>query len=484
MKRISFVAILLAAINLQVWAQNEIDALRFSSVSPGGTARFMSTGGAFGALGGDFSSLGTNPAGIGVYRTSEFTITPNLNFTSVGSTFLGNTQEDVKYNFALSNIGFVFAFNNTNSGEGWRGFNFGFGLNQQANFNNRRVYEGLNTQNSLRSVFLDIVNDLEQRYGPIDPADLDAYTTGLAYDTYLMDEDEFGYWVDEVDILQRRVTNTSGSIREFNFTFGANYSDRLYLGASVGVPFLRFEEDYTLYENNAENSGEFVSMEFTERLKTTGVGANFKFGAIFRANDMVRLGASVHTPTFYNLEDEWDTSMKSNIVGFAPTESKSPNTLYDYQLHTPLKAIGSLALVFGTAGLVSMDYEFADYTQMRYRSNEHSYDNINTRMQRDLQAQHNLRFGGELRLNPIVLRGGYALSSNPYKTAEVSPIEKSTISAGIGIRDKSFYIDFGYAITQYSEDFFQYYTFNLQRQDAIRYNFDNQRFLMTLGFRF
>ena len=49
-------------------AQTDIDALRYSQTSIAGTARFTSMAGAFGALGGDFSSLATNPAGVAIYR--------------------------------------------------------------------------------------------------------------------------------------------------------------------------------------------------------------------------------------------------------------------------------------------------------------------------------------------------------------------------------------------------------------------------------
>ena len=52
-------------------AQGEMDAYKFSQYDISGTARYMSMGGAFGALGGDISSMRTNPAGLGIYRSSE-----------------------------------------------------------------------------------------------------------------------------------------------------------------------------------------------------------------------------------------------------------------------------------------------------------------------------------------------------------------------------------------------------------------------------
>ena len=59
-------------------AQNAVDALRYSRINTGGTARYMGMSGAFGALGADFTSASTNPAGIGLYRSFELSITPSV----------------------------------------------------------------------------------------------------------------------------------------------------------------------------------------------------------------------------------------------------------------------------------------------------------------------------------------------------------------------------------------------------------------------
>lgn len=490
MKRIQFFILILAATLLKVNAQNEIDALRFSMFNPAGTARFVSTGGAFGALGGDFSTLSTNPAGIAVYRSSEFTITPGFNYTRVASSFMGTSEEDINYDFALGNIGLVFAFNDPDQlkESGWMGFQFGFGLNQLANFNNRRIYEGFNTENSLMSVFLDKAN-AETNFNSTQPPSsfLDDYTTGLAWDTWLLGLDSINntYFIDMPDnVLQRRITNSSGSIRELAFTMGANYSNRLYLGATFGLPFVNFEEDYIFTEENSTGAdNELRSLEYTENLKTTGRGFNFKIGAIYRATDMIRIGAALHTPTFYTLEDSWRTEMKSDLVNFGKRESISPRLLYEYELNTPMRMLGSLGLVFGTAGILSVDYEYADYTQMRLRSDRDMYTQENSNIRNNFQAQHNIRVGGEVRLNPIILRAGYALNTNPYESG-INNLEKTTISAGLGIREKGYFVDFGYFITQYSEDFFQYYNFSGNRNSPVNYDYTQQGFMMTVGFRF
>src|ERR1035438_4467302 len=87
-------------------AQTDVDALRYSQMFPGGTARSMAMGDAFGALGGDFSCLSMNPAGIGLFRKNEFTFTPSILDMRTSSTYLGQTSDDSKYNFNLSNVGY------------------------------------------------------------------------------------------------------------------------------------------------------------------------------------------------------------------------------------------------------------------------------------------------------------------------------------------------------------------------------------------
>lgn len=482
MQRISIIISFLIFLSLQSRAQNESDALRYSMVTPGGTARSISMGSAFGALGGDFSSLSINPAGIGIYRRSEFTITPNFSTGKVGSNFYGTTEEDIKYDFNLGNIGLVFAFNSPGQPNepGWRGFQVGFGVNRHMNFNNRSVYEGFNTDSSLMTEYL---YKADAENNPWDPKDFDPFTTDLAWETYLLDTLNGVFLVDmeNGNVLQRRETNTSGSIREMVLTFGTNYSDKLYLGASFGFPRVNYESQYIYIEQDDPSNPNqyFNSLELNDNVKTTGNGFNFKFGAIFRATDMIRLGAAVHTPTFYDLEDQFKTILNSDL-SFGKYDASSPNGRFNYELNTPMRLIGSLGLVFGTQGLLSFDYEYADYTQMRLRSNTYMFTNENRVIRNNFETQHNFRIGGEVRLDPIILRAGYALNTSPYKSG-VNDAQRGTISGGIGMRDKNFFIDFGYYLTQYSEN---YYPYSSSLTQPVQYDYTRNGFLMTLGFRF
>ncbi len=476
------IAILIVGILFQVsvFAQNEMDALRYSQIIPGGTARFASMGGAFGALGGDFSSLGINPAGAGIYRSSELTISPSLNYSQVNSTYFNTRAEDMKYNFNLNNLGAVFAYplNGSAAEGGWQFINFGLGINRHNNFNVRWMAEGYNTNNSFMTSMLEQAN----REGSVER--LSDFSTGLAWDTYLLDIVDGEFFVDMPggQVLQRQETNTSGSVRELVFSVGANYNDRVYLGATAAFPSVNYREDTNYREEDTEGLNEvFNAMRYATSLRTTGSGYNFKFGAIIRATDMIRIGGAFHTPTFYSLEDRYEATMRSDLnIDYDTDVAHSPVGRFDYRLTSPLKAIGSLGLVFGTSGILSLDYEYVDYTKARLRSGDYGFTDENRAIRENFSSQHNLRVGGEIVFSPLVLRAGYAFYSSPYAEG-VNDGERSMISAGLGFRNPAYSLDFAYTHSFYSED---YYLYSLDGLRPVERDFSASTFRMTLGYRF
>ncbi len=484
MKRNTFALILLVLISNVSYAQNESDALRFSQVFAGGTARFAAMGGAFGALGGDFSALSINPAAIGIYRGSEFTITPALNYSQANTTYFNNHEEDMKYNFNLNNIGAVFAFPSGNIGDenGWQYVNIGIGLNRQNNFNDRWIASGFNPNNS----FMTGILEQAKREGSVDR--LNDFSTGLAWDTWLLGkDDETGFFVDMPDgrVMQYQETNMSGSVREFVLSIGANYSDRLYLGATVGFPYVNYEENIIFTERDTENINDiFNSLTYTESLKTSGSGYNFKLGAIFRVTDILRIGGAFHTPTFYELKDKYNASMRSDLnidqTGYKDF-AKSPEGRFDYEINTPLKALGSIALVFGNVGLINLDYEYIDYTKARLRSKNYSFSDENALIRSSFAEQHNIRVGGEMRLDPVILRAGYAYYSSPYRSG-VNDGQRSLMSAGFGIREGKYFIDFAYTYSFYTDD---YYPYQIEGPNpVVTRDLSSSTFRATFGRRF
>jgi hypothetical protein len=402
-----------------IYAQNEVDALRYSKISFGGTARYMALGGAFGALGADVSTFSTNPAGIGLYSKSEISFTPAITQSKITSEYNGNSMTDNKYNFNISNIGGVFSYNSYgDEGNGCFGFNFGFGLNRLANFNNNYMMEGLNTKNSILASFVERANG-------IIPEELGGFDTRLAFDAYLIDTvrgttTEYFGAIPKGGIVQSKMISTRGAMNEMYLTFGGNYDDKLYIGGTFGFPFIRYTESSTYTETNITDTlytathPSLYLKDFTidNYLSTSGAGFNFKFGLIYRPVDFVRVGFAVHTPSFLSLSDNYSTIITANFYGSKDTLppynpdgrtqsyiQESPSGLFDYQLITPFRAIGSIAFIIGKMGLVSADYEFVDYSDADLSSTDYGFSAENIAIKNNYTTASNIRVGTEWRVN-------------------------------------------------------------------------------------
>ena len=94
--------VLMFGISSTIFAQNDLDALRYANSEVGGTAKFQGIGGVGGSIGGDASMISINPACLGIYKKSEFNFTGNLFRGQTSSAYLGTTTTDDKYSFGIS----------------------------------------------------------------------------------------------------------------------------------------------------------------------------------------------------------------------------------------------------------------------------------------------------------------------------------------------------------------------------------------------
>lgn len=490
MKRTIIIALGLL-VTLTTFAQNETDALRYSFLMNSGTARFSSMGSSFSALGADFSSLSTNPAGIGVYKSSEFMFTPQITFSNASSSYLGTLSEDSKASFSIPNVGIVFAGDISSSPDKieWKNVQFGFGINRLADFNNNYLMRGHNSENSI----LDVYQYLAEGHH-FD--NLNLYDTRLAFDTWLIDtagtvdhyEKAF-----EGGVLQQKSIASSGGINEMVISFGGNYNNRLYLGATLGFPFLNYNETaYYKETDDADTIANFKSLSVNDVLNTTGTGFNFKLGMIYRITDWVRISGAVHTPTFYAMHDTYSRVMKSDLeTGTYSSDDYDPvNGVYDYRLSTPMKLIGGISFVIGKMGAISAEYEMVDYTQAKFRSTDIDYDffDANEAISTNYTVANNFRVGGELILAPFAIRAGYSYYGSPYAGSYSQDYSINNISAGFGIRDKNYYIDIAYV---YSIKHESYDLYNASIIESLGMNLNpvltdvnRSSILITLGAKF
>ncbi|WP_276132181.1 OmpP1/FadL family transporter [Polluticoccus soli] len=446
-----------------VSAQDETDALRYSFLQPMGTARSMGLGGAMGSVGGDFTSLSINPAGIGVYRNSEFMITPSLKINNIDGLYQGQTMSENNTRFNFNNIGAVFT--RTPRGKRydcakWRAVSFGIGMNRLADFNRNVIYGGRNTQSSFSEIFVadaanfDVINNTQ------DLQDLSTLS-GIGWQSFLMDTIGGKFFTTvpfTTGVLQQRALRERGGVNEIAISFGGNYKEQLMLGATLGLPAVNYNRTMVFDEVDATNdpNNNFSSLSFAEDLSSSALGINLKLGFIYKPSDKFRIGGALHTPTYLGFSDVQNRSIVTNTEAFGGKQTLAaindiPEQIFDYGLTTPWRGIVSATGFLGKHGFITADYEYVDYASARYHFdgafvNSESF--INQLIRQRYRGASNFRIGAEGRFDQLMVRLGFGYYGNPEKNGGD---DRMSISAGVGYRFDNWFVDLGFMNTQYQE---------------------------------
>lgn len=489
-------------------AQSFSDSYTFSQTELRGTARFMGMGGAFTALGADLSSLSQNPAGIGMYRGSDIGATLGVDVNTNESVGDGIEDNNTFVRANLNNAGYVGTFlfgdNNSNS------FSWGFTYNRLMRFDRR--YNG-----ALSNMETSLTNYVASFTNGVDPSDLWMSTPDgkelYPYDNYSADAPDWlsvlFYNSGMINSVPRTVNGVSGEtaqyrglwehdkstgysdyyIRdrghadEYNITFGGMIMNVVSWGVGVGITDLSFERDYW-YGEKIENAnvpayplgfqtGNANRSDLYSYQKISGTGANFKFGLIFKPVQAFRLGFSIQTPTFYSLNSSsyGDTEFNFTVPGNQDYSFKgSEGTPWDdfsYKLNTPWKLNAGVAFVLGPRAIISADYEYDAYGDMKQKFDNGDYMEGNNSYISDFyRGTSTFRVGFEYRFTPqlsgrLGFNTSMSAARNEFKdansgdyltyisTAGQNPsyeTHNSTtyITAGLGYRINGFYLDLAY----------------------------------------
>lgn len=479
-------------------------ALIFSQQNYGSTARSKAMGNAFGAIGGDFSSLSINPAGIGVYLKSEVSASLNvLGMNSTDATYQNQITSDRSNSFNFRNFGYVLATPVQDGGSGLVSFNFGIGFNKLNNFNQTMSAGKNGSPHSRMDAFADNTNginsnDLLDENSPYSNGT--PWESKLAWENYLIDvanPDANGMGNTYQSILlanelvnQNLTINKDGFLNEYVASFGANFNHQLYLGATIGMQDLYYNESATFNED-----GEFGNFDYYSNTRTRGFGYNLKLGLIYRPVPELRLGAAIHTPTFFDMKEEYSSIMSSDLKFVSADadgihKAESPLGDYGYKMDTPMKAVGSLAYQFGKKGMISLDYEYIDYSNIKFRTGRDGYNFSyeNTDIKNIYRSVSNLHIGGEIRPNEALsLRAGYELFGNPYKTMINNVAQPNanwsynTINAGFGYRINNVTFDVSYSLGRKTDYSYIYQVSSAN--DPVKYQRSNSELVFTLGIK-
>lgn len=469
-----------------LFGQGVVDALKYSQQDIRGTARYMGMAGAFGALGGDITTLSQNPAGIGVYRNSDIAAT--IDFSNQVSTVntAGNNYSDNKFKFSCNNFGFVWTvrFNQ----DALKNLNFGFAYNKQKSFDRsyRTRYSNIMGANSLSGYIAKVskgytADDLgyadNSSYNPYDSS---PWLSVLGAKSKLINPKTSDTWSSIIgsgslasgDLYVRE----KGSIDEYNFNIGGNIYDVFYWGVGVTVTDFSYDlqsgygenfiDGYMPDENgiiSAPNADGWYLMQ--NLLHTNGSGIKANLGVIMRATNNFRLGFAFHTPNYYKMTDTYVASVRYNLNDGNKTYddvAETPNGSYSYEFQSPWRMIASAAYVFGQNGILSFDYEYTAGNSMMF-DDEYSIDmfyKTNSEISEMVSPTHTFKIGGEYRISPqFSARLGYAYQTSPVKSEYRSGHEIPTagtmtsftldqasnyFSVGLGYRFSNVYIDLAY----------------------------------------
>lgn len=512
-KRIYFLLAVLG-VSVTVMAQDESDALRYSQLTSGGSARVQAIGGAMGSLGGDYTATHVNPAGLGLYKTNEWVLTPGFFSLKNNASYRGNRESNRKSNLYFGNAGLVVAMNQRGNDQqkAWKNITLGLGINRLANFNSNLYLKGNNNQSSFAEKYIEELT----KNGIVDPnlaAKNYPFGSSLAINTYLLDptynsnNQVTGYSsvvFNTTGVIQENAITTSGALNELSLGAAGNYSDKFYIGASLNVPSLRYRRTNTYTETDQKNdpTNKFQSFTLKENLTTEGNGINAKLGMIFKPTEFVRVGAAFHTPTAYSLKDTYDAEMTTNTEAYQGIKRQSSYDLtngypgeYQYTLITPWRAVVSasyvlreIADVTKQKGFLTFDYEYVNYAAASFRFDNSNAgdkalaDKLNRSISKMYKGASNIRIGGELKFNTIMARAGFAWYGSPYQNSNTKG-DKKLISAGLGYRNHGMFVDLTY-VYALGKDL--YYPYRLQDKNVSPATIDRRggNVVLSIGLKF
>lgn len=506
-------------------AQNAYVAERMLGSDLNGTARFIGMGGAMGALGGDMSVMGTNPAGLGIYRSNDVSVSFGFNNTGTESSFNGTSMKEDRTRTSFDQIGFVYS-NKIGNNTSLRFVNFGFNYHKNKNFN--RLFsmggalDGFSQTNYLADemdwwgmqsgtdfdAILDAENPYSKYFGHYPVLGLMGVSTALVdWDENLGAIGWNGTWADFF-------SKETGGISQYDFSVAFNIEDRFYIGATLGV----YDVNYNRYTSYAEeldddegnpNGGYSLNTYYG----LDGSGIDLKLGVIYRPfeDSPFRIGLAVHTPTWYDLTETYNASMDASTEYYGKynvtlSDELHPDYLiYDFRMSTPWKFNVSMGTTFSNLVAVGAEYEYQDYSSSKLEDMD-GYELVDGQASVDefLKGVHTFRVGMEACLAPqFSVRAGYNYSSAAFEDDAYNALSlygvntdfnntksKNTITFGLGYRGSVVYADLAYKYDMYKSEFCAFdsnYNFSTEDYDYLPYTkVENSRhqLVFTLGARF
>ncbi len=509
-----------------VKAQNAMDAYRYSKNDLTGTARSVSMGGAFGALGGDVSGIAINPAGIGVYRNSEVVTTLNFQNSRIETeTLNGGKIDESKFNFGFDNLAFVTVF--PLNSDVAPTLNVGFSYNRLKSFDRKYRMGAGELNKSLTDHMAEISTG---RGKPASSVNLDGvsgnqmwdiwnnqdWLTVLGYNSSLINETSSGKYessTKDLYVANNLYAREKGSVSSYDFNIGTTFSNVLSLGLTLSMTDINYRL-YSIYTEEFGDGGINRGYDMENTLRTDGTGWQVKAGVIVKPIQELRIGVAYHSPTWYDMTDRFFTDLNHDLTGLkgiadipsdytkgtVGTYNGEDAAVMDYQYRTPDKWTFSMAGVIGTKAIISADYELTNYGNMKLydRDGRDFSTDPNSYVKKFFRTASTVRVGAEYRFtDQFSGRVGYAWMQSPVKkevkvsddyiitdgraiTQYALDGDAHYITYGLGYKiTPQFYTDIAFVMKSQKDDF---YAFDFSDKTTFKTN--NFQGLLTVGYKF
>ncbi len=449
----------------KIFAQTYAEsAVQLSRLSINGSARYQGIGGAQTALGGDIGSITGNPAGLGFFQKSEFSVTSGLNIAQTNTTYFLKEYKAEKITPILQNFAMVFCFDNDEPTKKFKNGSLAISFSRVNNFNQLFNYQGINKRTSKTDSYVAQANGI--RTGDLENLDLSQYEYQRAmYFSFLVNpvlvlsgggtfpdnKEYFTFARRENDQLygnidQREEVVSKGGENQWNISYGGNFSDKFYFGAGVAVNTLRYSRRKEYKEAVLADTCDLVRFTEVETLTTAGTGFSMNAGMIYRPFNFLRVGASIHSPTWYSVKDNFRNDFNTTVKNTQGTprvyqEFTLPGE-FEYRLTTPWRATGGVAFFVGKYGFLSADVEYLGNSAINLGNNDTKvFEKDNQFLRTYLRNTLNYKAGAELRWDIFRLRAGYNFQDNPYQKLDNLDRSITTYTAGMGMRLTNWYWD-------------------------------------------
>lgn len=507
MKRLTFLLLALVA-TPYLFSQSYVDALRYSKDHLNGTARFVSMSGAFGALGGDLSSIKINPAGSAVFLNNSASVSFSVHDTQNETSYFNNNNSFSQSDFSVNQAGGVFVFENSNVNSNWKKFTLGLNYDVQNNFDNAYFVSGTSNR-SIDSYFLGYAEGVS-----LDLLQLQSGESISSLYKFLGENEGFGaqqaflgfqsFIIDPVDFENPNNTSyfsnieagaknqeyseaTSGYNAKFTINLGTQLHDNLYMGVNLNSHIIDYREATFFVERNSIPTSLINEVRFSNNLAVLGDGFSAQLGLILKATPFFRFGLTYDTPTWFNILEETTQSITTlrTVDGQNISENIQPNVINifeEYRLRSPGKIAASVAYLFGKQGLISVDYGFKDFSNMQFSPTTiAAFSQQNNEINSLFKSVSIINIGGEYRLQPWSLRGGIHYEESPFKD-QLFMDDLLGFSVGLGYDFGALTLDLAYARSeqQRQEQFYQNSAFN----NASLINATNNLFTLSTTFKF